>query len=100
MHTYYSTYLPIYFSIYLSIYLSISFSPAEYLDIVTEYPAWHMRTVRSHIMKFLFRYMQVFPEIRDAVATADEVVEFKKIVQVCMNCLSIYGEFFIQIFIS
>jgi tRNA-dihydrouridine synthase 1 len=51
----------------------------EYLDIVSEYPAWHMRTVRSHIHKYLFRYIQKFPEFRDRVGEANEIEQFREI---------------------
>ncbi len=51
----------------------------EYLDIVSEYPAWHMRTVRSHVHKFLFRYIQKFPDFRDRVGEAHEIEEFRRI---------------------
>jgi tRNA-dihydrouridine synthase len=49
----------------------------EYLDLCSIYPTWHFRTMRSHMQKFLHRYLQKHTNIRDMVSISISVDEFR-----------------------
>ena len=48
----------------------------EYLSLCEIYPVWHMKTVRSHIMKFLYRYLIQYTEIRDLLYQARNLNDY------------------------
>jgi len=50
----------------------------EYLDLCSIYPTWHFRTMRSHMQKFLHRYLQKHTNIRDMVSVSISVIEFRE----------------------
>jgi len=39
----------------------------EYLDMADKYPTWHMKTVRSHVQKMLYRYCVKHLELREMI---------------------------------
>ena len=39
----------------------------EYLDKAAKYPPWHMKTVRSHVQKMLYRYCVKHLPLRDLI---------------------------------
>jgi tRNA-dihydrouridine synthase 1 len=39
----------------------------EFLHMCEKYPVWHMKCVRSHVMKMLYRYICVHTELRDII---------------------------------
>ena len=39
----------------------------EYLDMAAKYPPWHMKTVRSHVQKMLYRYCVKHQALRDLI---------------------------------
>ncbi len=49
----------------------------EYLDMCCLYPVWHFRTMRSHVQKFLHRYLTKHTDIRDMVSVSISVDEFR-----------------------
>lgn len=59
----------------------------EYLTFVERYPVYHNKVVRSHMMKMLFRYINVHVELRDLCSHAIRMEEFKSIVQRCRELI-------------
>lgn len=64
-----------------ALFANIKLSPLdlaeEYLQLCRIYPVWHIKSIRSHIMKFLHRYSCRHLEVRDKIATAHSLKEFE-----------------------
>ena len=48
----------------------------EYLEYCREYPSWHIKTIRSHVMKFLYRYLCHHADLREKVALSHSIDDF------------------------
>lgn len=53
----------------------------EYLHYAETYPVWHMKCVRSHIMKMLHRYSSRHVELRDMIGIANTIPQFLEVCQ-------------------
>ena len=42
----------------------------QYLELCKEYPPRHFKTIRSHCMRFLYRYFEVHVDLRTAVVNS------------------------------
>lgn len=63
-------------------YLSQLDLAEEYLDLCVTYPTYHMKTVRSHLLKYLYRYHSIHDELRDAIIEASTLEEFQSVCKV------------------
>eukprot|EP00605_Chrysophyceae_sp_TOSAG23-4_P000673 GSChrysophyteH1.ASY1.ANO1.755.1 assembled CDS len=52
----------------------------EYLDICRVHTPYHFRTIRSHMQKFLHRYLQNHTDLRDMLTQSFSIDEFKNVV--------------------
>ncbi len=64
----------------------------EYLDLCKQYPPYHFRTMRSHLQKFLHRYLQNHSDMRDLLTDSYGVEEFKAVVARTREVLVPRGE--------
>lgn len=48
-----------------------------------KYPVWHMKCIRSHVMKMLYRYINVHVELRDMCGLSHTIEQF---FGVCRRC--------------
>lgn len=55
----------------------------EYLDFCERYPTRVLKIVRSHLMKYLYRYFDAHPQYREYFGNADSIEEFRAVCQVC-----------------
>jgi hypothetical protein len=46
-----------------------------------KYPGAHVRTVRSHIMKFFYKYFLKHPDLRERTAVTNSYHGFEEIIQ-------------------
>ncbi|KAJ1414299.1 hypothetical protein B484DRAFT_454848 [Ochromonadaceae sp. CCMP2298] len=53
----------------------------EFLRLCEQYPVWHMKCVRSHVMKMLYRYICVHVELREMLGMACTVPAYLQICQ-------------------
>ncbi len=53
-----------------------SVSVEEYLQYAEKYPVWHMKCIRSHTMKMLYRYSTRHVELRDMIGVANTIPQF------------------------
>ena len=56
----------------------------EYLDFCNLYPPRHFKTIRSHCMKFLFRYFEIHSDLRKLTGEVDSIADLYAICQVCI----------------
>jgi tRNA-dihydrouridine synthase 1 len=54
----------------------------EYLQFCIRYPVWPFKSVRSHVYKYLHRYLCLFTNLREAAATSQTIEELQSICQV------------------
>merc|ERR1719487_2898102 len=53
----------------------------EYLDFCERFPARVLKIVRSHLMKYLYRYFDAHPQYREYFGNADSIEEFRAVCQ-------------------
>lgn len=58
----------------------------EYLQLCEEYPVWQLKSVRSHCMKYLYRYLTVHTDLRTELAMANSI---EAILGICKVKLSV-----------
>ena len=61
----------------------------EYLRYAEQYPVWHMKCIRSHVMKMLYRYINVHVELRDMCGLSHTIEQF---FGVCRRCRELVDE--------
>jgi tRNA-dihydrouridine synthase 1 len=61
----------------------------QYLHLCYTYPVWHIKAIRSHMMKMLHRYISKHTELREQVALAHSIEEF---LDICKKCREIVGD--------
>jgi tRNA-dihydrouridine synthase 1 len=61
----------------------------EYLQLCEVYPPRHVKTIRSHMMRFMYRYYIKHDEVRDLIAVANSIEEF---MSACKFCRSLVGD--------
>lgn len=54
----------------------------EYLELVSQYPVNHMRTIRSHLIKMLYRYICIHTELRLQLIDALNIDDFHDVIKV------------------
>ena len=64
----------------------------EYLELCKVYPPFHFRTMRSHLQKFLHRYLQNHTDMRDLLTESYGVDEFQVVVARIREVLVQRGE--------
>ena len=60
----------------------------EYLEFCKLYPPRHLKTIRSHLMKFLFKYFEVHVEQRNTLGIVNSMEGFEA---VCIDLRAVAG---------
>eukprot|EP01039_Chlorochromonas_danica_P001550 gene1551-1688_t len=55
----------------------------EYLALCQQYPVWHFKILRSHVLKMLYRYINENSDIRDLCSRGHSIETF---LEVCRTC--------------
>lgn len=53
----------------------------EYLILCRKYPGAHIKTVRSHLMKFFYKYFLKHPDLRERAASTNSYDGFEEIIR-------------------
>lgn len=59
----------------------------EYLSFCKLYPVWHMKCVRSHILKMLYRYICIHTEYREKLALSHSIEDYLNVCKQISNCI-------------
>lgn len=61
----------------------------EYLEFAQKYPPRHLKIVRGHLFRFLFKYFDVHPEIRNKMAEEKSMEGIWAAIEVCISPLCV-----------
>jgi hypothetical protein len=60
----------------------------EYLDFCERYPVYHIKCIRSHILKMLYRYVSAHEHLRNKCGLCNQVSHFRAFIQEIRDLLT------------